>query len=352
MNVLACLLPLFVSLWSLVAGCDEAELVFVGDAMQHEAQRDAARRPDGTYDFSRCFADISPIIQTADFAVVNLETPVGAAPYSGYPCFNTPPTYVDALADAGFDLFLTANNHTLDRGPRGLRSTISELDSRSLAHLGTYASDSARAAALPLLRTVENIRFGFLNYTYGTNGISPRDGVVVDYIDRDRIAADVAATRDAGAEIIVVCIHWGDEYHLTPNATQRSLADYLESLGVDMIIGGHPHVIQPMEFRANRYFPGKNVFLVYSLGNFISNMKTADTRGGALARVLVRRLDNGIATIVETGYRLLFTVPGTSPDNNFHVVEVRYSTDARAAAFARNARRIFDLHNIAVAEIR
>ncbi len=349
--MLSCILPLFISLWSLITGCDEAELVFVGDAMQHVAQRDAARRADGTYDFSRCFTEIKPLIESADYAVVNLETPVGPGPYAGYPCFNAPPSYVDALSDTGFDLFLTANNHTLDRGPRGLRATIAELDSRSLDHVGTYSDDSARTAAMPLVRTIENIRFGFLNYTYGTNGINPRDGVVVDYIDRELIAADVAAARDAGAEIIVVCMHWGDEYHLTPNATQRSLADFLESLGVDMIIGGHPHVIQPMEFRANRYFPAKNIFLVYSLGNFISNMKKTDTRGGALARVLVRRLDNGIATIVETGYRLFFTVPGTSPDNNFHVVELKYCPDTRAAAFGENARRIFDLHNIAVEEM-
>lgn len=352
MNVASFLLPLFISLWSLVGGYDEAELVFVGDAMQHVAQRDAAHRPDGTYDFSQCFEQVKPIVESADYAVVNLETPVGPGPYSGYPCFNAPPSYVDALSDAGFDLFLTANNHTLDRGPRGLRATIAELDRRGLAHVGTYSDDSARTAALPLLRTVENIRFGFLNYTYGTNGINPRDGVVVDYIDRDLIADDVERTRSAGAEIIVVCIHWGDEYHLLPNAAQRSLAEYLESLGVDMIIGGHPHVIQPMELRANRYLPGKNVFLVYSLGNFISNMKKPDTRGGAMARVLVRRLDNGVPTIVEAGYRLLFTVPGTSPDNNFHVVEVRYADDRRAAAFAESARRIFDIHNIAVDEIR
>ncbi len=346
------ILPLFINLLALIGGYDEAELVFVGDAMQHVAQRDAARTGRDTYDFSKCFEAITPIVSEADYAVVNLETPVGPGPYSGYPCFNASPSYVDALSGAGFDLFLTANNHTLDRNARGLRATISELDSRGLDHVGTYINDSARTASLPLIRNIKGIKFGFLNYTYGTNGINPNQGVVVDYIDREKMRQDVINTRAAGAEMIVVCIHWGDEYFLLPNNTQRQLADYLESLGVDMIIGGHPHVIQPMEFRTNRHFPGKNVLLVYSLGNFISDMKRPDTRGGAMLRTVVRRLDNGTPCIVEAQYRLLFTVPGNSPQNNFHVIEADDTEDPRAREFARRARQIFDQHNIAVEEIR
>lgn len=349
-SIPALILPLFISLLGLLEGYDEAELVFVGDAMQHVAQRDAARCADGNYDFSQCFAEIKPLVEVADYAVVNLETPVGAPPYQGYPCFSAPVSYVDALADAGFDMFLTANNHTLDRGPRGLRATIAALDERSLDHVGTYASDSDRRSALPLIKTIEGIKFAFLNYTYGTNGINPSQGVVVDYIDRDLIRRDVAASRAAGAEMVVVCIHWGDEYFLTPNRTQRDLAEYLESLGVDMIIGGHPHVIQPMEFRANRYWPDRNIVLVYSLGNFISNMKRPDTRGGAMARVLVRRLADGTPRVVDASYRLLFTVPGESPERNFHVVGADTVPDPRAREFARRAREVFDLHNIAVSE--
>ena len=114
------LLPLFTSITSLIFGYDEADMVFVGDAMQHKAQLEAARSGSG-YDYSGYFDAIQPLVSVADLAVVNLETPVGDAPHTGYPCFNAPPDFVDALADAGFDLFLTANNHTLDRGPRGLR---------------------------------------------------------------------------------------------------------------------------------------------------------------------------------------------------------------------------------------
>lgn len=350
--MLGWLIPLFLTLEGLVFGLDEAEVLFVGDAMQHIAQNEAARTPSGDYDFSQCFSEIAPMVKNADYAVVNLETPVGTPPYAGYPCFSTPVSYVDALRDAGFDLFLNANNHTLDRGPRGLRSTIKALDERGLAHVGTYSCDSARTATLPLIVSVNNIKIAFLNYTYGTNGINPRDNVVVDYIDRSTIATDVEKARAANPDLIAVCIHWGDEYHLLPNTAQRNTADFLEALGVDLIIGGHPHVIQPMELRPNRYYPNRKVLLVYSLGNFISNMKKPDTRGGAAARVRLRRGDDGSVSIVDADYKLFFTEPGTSPTNNFRVVPIEETNDPRAKEFSRRAREIFDKHNIAVPEAR
>ena len=351
----AWLIPLFTSLASLVFGNSEADLVFVGDAMQHQAQLDAARKGKD-YDYTGYFDDIKPFVSVADYAVVNLETPVSTPPYSGYPCFNAPPAFLDALADAGFDLFLTANNHTLDRGARGLRKTIEELDVRRLAHTGTLANDSARAESVPMIVNVNDFKIGFLNYTYGTNGISPRDGVVVDYIDRPAIRRDVENSRKAGAELICVCVHWGDEYKLLPNASQRYLADFLEAIGVDMIIGGHPHVIQPMELRPNKYYPDKNILLVYSLGNFVSNMKTADTRGGALAHVKLFRGDDKKPMVQSAVYRLLFTIPGTPGSSNYRVMEADSVKDsawrARAAEFSRRARQIFDKHNIAVPELK
>lgn len=350
----AVILPLYVSILSLIFGYDEAELVFVGDAMQHSAQLDAARTGKNTYDYSNYFKALPPCVAMADLAVVNLETPVSNPPYSGYPCFNAPVDFAGALKDAGFDLFLTANNHTLDRGAAGLRKTIANLDTLGVKHLGTYACDSARTKALPLIMTVNNIKVGFLNYTYGTNGINPSQGVVVDYIDRDRIKADVDSTRAAGAEAIAVCIHWGDEYVLLPNKSQKRTADFLEAIGVDMIIGSHPHVIQPMELRPNKYYPEKNVFIVYSLGNFVSNMKTPDTRGGALARVRLKRSEDNKIIVDGADYKLLFTVPGNSPKNSFKVLEADKVDDpawkSKAETFISRAKAIFDRHNIAVPE--
>lgn len=194
--MLTALLTIVLNIVAQASLSNDVELLFAGDAMQHQAQIDAARRPDGTYDYSDCFSDISRYVKSADLAIVNLETPVGdSGPYSGYPCFFAPASFVDALADAGFDVFLTANNHTLDRRAKGLRSTIKELNARCIYHLGTYNHEDERAKALPLILTVKGIHIGFLNYTYGTNGITPDGGVIVDYIDRSRIAHDIAQAR-------------------------------------------------------------------------------------------------------------------------------------------------------------
>lgn len=296
----------------------EATLVFAGDAMMHQAQIDAARRSDGSYDYSGCFTEIAPLVKGADYAVVNLETPLGYSGYSGYPCFNAPVSYATGLRDAGFDLFLTANNHTLDRRDRGLRHTVQILDSLGIPHLGTYPDAASRAGALPLIKEVKGFRIGFLNYTYGTNGITVQGDVVVDYIDRNLIAADVEAARKGGAEIIVAAMHWGEEYTLLPVKSQKQLADYLLSLGVDMIIGGHPHVVQPFEMRRNPH-TGRNALLVYSLGNFISNMKTRDTRGGAIAEVTLKRDSLGVATVSDARYHLVFTVPPGDGQRDFVV---------------------------------
>ena len=346
------LLPLVISLLSLIMGYDEAELIFAGDAMQHSAQLDAARRPGGSYDYSGCFDSIAPLLNMADFAVVNLETPVGDPPYTGYPCFNAPESFAKALSDAGFDLMLTANNHTLDRRSKGLRRTISALDDSGIAHIGTYVNDSTRNETVPAIFNINGIHTAFLNYTYGTNGFTPSDDVVVNYIEKEQIRHDVQLARFNHADIVIVCIHWGDEYRLLPNSNQKELADWLEELGVDMVIGAHPHVIQPMELRPNRFHPDRNFFLVYSLGNFISNMRTPDTRGGAMASVRRLRRNDGIARIVEASYIPVFTIASDRQGSNYRVVEAEKVNipvwRERAADFLKRARNIFDNHNINV----
>lgn len=332
----------------------DATLLFAGDAMQHARQLEVARTADGRYDYSGCFADIEPIVAEADYAVVNLETPVGDRNFSGYPCFNAPVSYAGALRDAGFDMMLTANNHTLDRRDAGLRRTVAVLDSLGLDHIGTYPGPAARKRAVPYIRDIKGFRVGFLNYTYGTNGISPRDSVVVDVIDRNAIRGDIKATRSAGAEIVVVAIHWGIEYVLYPPESVRRLADFLCHEDVDMVIGGHPHVIQPMEIRHNAT-TGRDVLLVYSMGNLISNMRTRDTRGGAMVRATIGRDSTGRARVESAEYIPHFTVPGTSPRDNFRVVALPEGTPVdsvipaawrpQARAWLNSAIPVFNRHN-------
>jgi poly-gamma-glutamate synthesis protein (capsule biosynthesis protein) len=353
---------LLFSLLSFITGADSlsaapgADLIFVGDAMQHQAQLDVAKTLGNGkgYDYSDCFTYIAPTITEADYAVCNLEVPLGGGPdYTGYPCFSAPDSYAQALKDAGFDMFLTANNHCLDRRDRAARRTISALDSLGVDHIGTYRDSLDREEKVPFIKDIKGIKFGFLNYTYGTNGIEPQDGVEVALINRERMAREIRETRDAGAEIVVVAIHWGIEYVLLPNAVQKATADFLIDQGVDLIIGGHPHVIQPMEIRHNDK-EDKNVLLVYSLGNFISNMKTADTRGGALVRARIERDSDGRARLVSANYDTFFSAKPTGAGSNFTVIP-SWMPDKMPTAqrdhwliFDRGAQNIFTKHNIGV----
>lgn len=345
------MISVFLSLLSMLIPQDSAEIVFAGDAMQHQRQIDAARLADGSLDYGTYFTALRPYIESADFAVVNLETPLGGAPYSGYPMFCAHDNYVDALTEAGFDLMLSANNHILDRRDRGVRRTISTFEKKGVPHLGVYRNRAHRDSILPMIHVINGFKVGFLNYTYGTNGINKTSDIEIDYIDRQLIASDVKKAREKGAELIAVCIHWGEEYKLLPNSAQKSLAKYLRDLGVELIIGGHPHVIQPMELRLNEK-TGRPCFTVYSLGNFISAMRTTDTRGGAMARVKLARDIFGRAYVKEATYKLVFTEPG-SPDGKFRLLPaeskaLHKSMDTYRNGFVRNAVGIFDRHNINV----
>lgn len=333
------------TLSSLFGHGDGASIVFAGDAMQHKAQIDAAKKSGGVYDYSGCFDAVAPYVDAADYAVVNLETPLGGAPYTGYPCFSAPDSYLDALADAGFDLMLTANNHTLDKRDKGLVRTLDRLDAAGVNHVGTYRNREERDSVLPLLRDINGFKVAFLNYTYGTNGIELRTPAVVDYIDRKLIKDDIARARERGAEIVTVCIHWGVEYELLPSRQQKELADFIVQSGADIVMGGHPHVIQPMEMRKNA--DGRNVLVVYSLGNFISNMKTRDTRGGAMVKVDLSRDEDGAAVVKSADYRLVFTVPPLG-GGNFRLLPVEKCESPNCKAFEKSAMAVFDRHNVGV----
>lgn len=330
----------------------EATLLFAGDAMQHSAQIDAARQ-GYEYRYEGMLDSVQNYIERADYAVVNLECPLGGAPYSGYPCFCAPDQYAVALKDAGFDMFLTANNHTLDRRDRGLRRTVAMLDSIGVDHIGTYSSAAKRKSSIPCIKDIKGFKIGFLNYTYGTNGITPAEAYEVDYIDTLAIKHDIVATRNAGAEIIALAIHWGDEYVLKPNQRQRQLADWLQQAGVELVIGSHPHVIQPMELRRDEADSLKRCLVVYSLGNFISNMKTTDTRGGAMVHVTLRRTPDGRPFIHRAAYAPVYVSQPHGNQRNFILLNatkpIQDNVDeSRRQAFIHNALEVFNRHNIEV----
>ena len=248
--------------------------------MQHKAQLDAARRPDGTYDYSGCFTQVIPEIEAADIAVCNFETTLGGAPYSGYPQFCSPDAYALAVRDAGFDIFLTANNHCMDRRNRGLVRTLDVLDSLGIGHLGTYRNQAERDSLYPYMLERNGIRIALLNYTYDTNGIPVEPPCIVNYIDTTQIKADVIRARQLKADCIIACMHWGTEYRVQPDATQKRLEEWLYAHGVDHIIGGHPHVVQPVRTLPDYRGRASEHLTVWSLGNYISNMSAPRTDHG------------------------------------------------------------------------
>ena len=251
--------------------------------MTHGPQIRAALRGDGQYDFRPSFSLVKPLIAEADLAVGNLETTFGGKPYSGYPMFSSPEAFGEALRDAGFDVLTTANNHSCDRGRYGVVHTIDVLDSLGIATTGSYRTREERTSRTPLLVTVKGVKLAILAYTYGTNGLPIPYPALVDTISREQIARDLQRADSLGADYKIVQIHWGNEYERLPNKRQKDLAQWLTDQGVHAIIGSHPHVVQESTFLKRQDTQGDSTFVVYSMGNFISNQITPPgTRGGML----------------------------------------------------------------------
>lgn len=244
-------------------------LVFVGDVMVHAAQLEIALR-DGKHDFHSSFEAIRPWLK-GDVVVGNLETVLGGADqgYSGYPRFNSPDSLAEALRGAGFTTMLFANNHTLDQGMQAARRTVQILRDNGLSITGI-----AGATPSPLLLEIGELRLGILNYTYGSNcPVTPdaTDTVSLNIIDKDRLTEDVHQLQAQGAKYIVAALHWGEEYSPAPSAAQQEIAQHCLELGVDAVIGTHPHILQPFEVR---HINGKKCLIAWSLGNFISSQRT------------------------------------------------------------------------------
>lgn len=335
-------------------------LLFVGDAMMHLSQIESAACDTG-FNYEPCFQYVKDEISSADLAVVNLESPLGGQPYSGYPIFSAPDQYARALKNAGFDLFLLANNHILDSRTTGLLRTLETLDKKGIEHLGVYRDPVERGALHPYIVNCKGIRIAFLNYTYGTNGFSPASPCVINYIDRDSIKRDIDLAHRLNADIIVACMHWGDEYVLFPNQKQKEVADLLVEQGVDLVIGSHPHVLQPMEWRKPE--KGKPSVVAYSLGNFISNMQIQHTRGGAMLKVVLKKEMFKRAEIDSANYSLVFTQRPQESGTPHYILlpAARFSSDGakitpeikiRLKQYANDAYKLLDKHNVGVSEYK
>lgn len=285
-----------------------------GDVLVHDSVAGRARSNaagvNQPFDFRPMFADVRPIVSEADLAICHLETPLSRdnTRLSYYPIFNVPRQVAPALADAGYDACSTASNHSLDRGFGGVAATLDVLDAAGMRHTGT--ARTAAEAATPALFEVEGVRVALLSYTYGLNGLPlpPGRPWAANLIDAERIVSDARAARGAGAEVVLLSLHWGAEYRTRPTAFQRGVAsNVLRSGAVDVIFGHHAHVVQPIGRMAERA-------VIYGMGNHLSGQVgrccPAGTEDGVMVRVTFEKTPSGVR-VVEVGYVPTWVEPGT-----------------------------------------
>jgi poly-gamma-glutamate capsule biosynthesis protein CapA/YwtB (metallophosphatase superfamily) len=328
---------------------DEASIVAVGDIIVHEDQLKAQLNAlTGEYNFNNNFKYVKDHIKAADIAIANLETTLAGEKhkYTGYPRFNSPSSLVDAAKECGFDILSTVNNHTIDSGSLGVFSTIAEVQKRNIKVVGTRESLSRKPY---ILEEVKGIKVGIISYSYETprkdksktlNALEIPSDVVnllntfsYEYIKEDlsKIKAQIDEMKSQGAEAIIFIIHWGNEFERKANIHQKSIANELCDYGVDVILGSHPHVIQPIEFITSKK-TGKKSLVAYSMGNFISNQQYERTNNrytedGLIVNVQIRRnKESKEITIREVSY--IPTWVHKYSDNNKLVYEIVPLTDA------------------------
>ena len=275
-------------------------LVFGGDLMAHLSMTKSAYRSEtGTYEFEHWFQYIAPYIKSCDYAVANLEFTLAGPPYTGFPRFSSADSYASAIRNAGFDLLVTANNHSQDRGRKGLERTLKVLDSLGIPHTGTFADTADFFKNYPFMFSLAGCRLAILNYSYSTNGIPVTGPNVVNMIDSGRIKNDLQKARASGAELIIPVMHWGSEYKIQENPAQRRLAEMMAEHGAHAIIGMHPHVVEPIKGILTR--SKRSVPVAYSLGNLVSAQRKRHCDGGILIKLNCRR-KNGIVLVENWSY--------------------------------------------------
>lgn len=253
----------------------EAKLIAVGDILMHTALTHSGYNPQKkTYTFDGFFKEVKDIISTGDWAIANMETTLAGSElgYEGYPLFNAPAQIVDAAKKVGFNIFITANNHAMDKGEKGVINTINNVRARGVPSVGT--ATSAKEAEKILLINRNNISMAIMAYTFGTNGISIPQGknYLVSLINQQKIVKNIAKARKLGADVVTIYLHFGEEYQRQPNTEQKQLVEALLKSGADIILGDHPHVVQPYQIFKLKGKDGKprTGVVIYSLGNFIS----------------------------------------------------------------------------------
>lgn len=290
-------------------------LTAIGDIMCHNTQYwDAYQKETDTYDFSYVFENVKDYIAAGDVSIANIETSFAGKDrgYSNYPVFNSPDELARDVKSTGLDIITTAGNHCLDMGYSGLSRTIDVLKNNGIEQLGTYKSQEERDTVF--VKDVKGVKIAFIDYTYGTNGIPVPSGkeYCVNLIDKDLIKKDIESAKKQNVDMIVACMHWGDEYKTKANKEQEDLADFLFKNGVNVIIGNHPHVLEQMEKRTVTLEDGttQDGFVIFACGNFICDQNAENTRNSIILNLDITRHSDGKITVDKANYVPIYMYKG------------------------------------------
>ncbi len=273
-----------------------------GDIMFHPSQLDGAYdAATGTYDFTNSFREVKSIFQSADLAIANFEgTTAGnkVYAYQGYPLFNAPDEVLDAIKDAGFDVLSTVNNHCLDTRKAGIIRTIEQIQKRGMDTIGTYIEKPEHRV---LIKDIKGIKVAFMAYTEMVNGLESllteeELDSMVNIVNETKMKEDIKYAKEQKADIIIAYMHWGNEYSRLENQNQDNLADMLFKEGVDIILGSHPHVIQPSKILD---YNGKKKFVTFSMGNFISNQRIETLGPYGIGESVAKYTEDGVIVNIE-----------------------------------------------------
>lgn len=282
-------------------GVNRLSLVMVGDVLIHGSVYEDAKTSNG-YDFTSMLSEMKPIISSYDLAFYNQESILGGTELglSTYPRFNSPYEVGDALLDTGFNLVSLANNHTLDRGEQAILNSTNYWKTKDAYVAGSYSSEADRKHIL--IKEKNGIRYALLSYTCWTNGLSIPGGknYLLNIYDKEIVKRDIESIRNK-VDLLMVSMHFGDEYSFTPSREQKEITSYLAGLGVNIIIGHHPHVVQPIEFI-------DDTLVIYSLGNFLSGQRGIEKLTGIMVSTeVVKDTNTNQISLENIGVELTYT---------------------------------------------
>lgn len=327
--------------------------------MQHDGQIEAAyNKTTKTYEYEDGFKYIKPIVNKYDLKVANLEVTLAGKPYKGYPQFSAPDELAETLVNTGFNVILTSNNHACDRGSKGVIRTLDKLDELGVMHTGTFRSQEERDKNYPLVLEQNGMKIAMLNYTYGTNGLTVAAPLIINYIDSLQIKKDIQRAKELQADYIVCNMHWGKEYKPLPDNYQKKYEKLCYLYGADMVIGGHPHVVQPI---VRKKIDNKEKLTVWSLGNFVSNMSVRHTRGGVMLGASIEKVNDEVK-LKESEHWLVYVHKKQEgalkqyyilPEFDYNAYRPGFLNEgdlAKMNQFFDDSRKLYAEHNVGITE--